>query len=84
MRTAACAGLPTELFFVDDDTEKGGAALRKIRTAKAICATCPVTTECLEMALATNSDHGVFGGTTPRERMTLSARKPGGQRKAAA
>lgn len=42
--------------------------------AKAICAVCPVKRECLEYALTHDIGHGVWGGTSPRERKRILAR----------
>lgn len=60
---AKCAGRG-DLFF-DDLYEQ---------QAKAICADCPVREQCLEHALRTPEQYGIWGGMTPRERrrMTLS------------
>lgn len=74
----ACDGLDVPTGRVSDDgmdTEtvfhpiQGGST----RQAKAICAGCPVRAECLEEALdmPTTEDHGVRGGTVPRERIAL-------------
>lgn len=38
------------------------------KAAKAICARCPVVTECLDHALLTRQPDGVWGGLTPSER----------------
>ena len=48
-----------------------GVALDQIDAAKEICAVCPVNPECLEFALATNQEAGVWGGTTEEERRKL-------------
>lgn len=37
--------------------------------AKAVCATCPVVTECLNYGI--NEIHGIWGGTSPMERRRL-------------
>lgn len=42
--------------------------------AKKVCATCPVRVECLEWALA-HENHGVWGGTSERERRTIRRRR---------
>jgi hypothetical protein len=39
--------------------------------AKRLCGRCPVQWECLKMALATNDEHAIMGGTTPAERERL-------------
>lgn len=40
--------------------------------AKAICAQCPVRTECLQHAIANKISHGIRGGHTPRERQEIA------------
>tara|TARA_R110000868_G_scaffold179249_1_gene419214 strand:- start:123 stop:323 length:201 start_codon:yes stop_codon:yes gene_type:complete len=40
--------------------------------AKAVCATCPVTDECLEYGLRIKAD-GVYGGTTGKDRRAMIA-----------
>lgn len=44
--------------------------------AKAICAACPVTVQCLELALANRERYGVWGGldTAERERLRKGGR----------
>ena len=42
-----------------------------VRDAKAVCARCPVRSECLEFALRLKVAHGVWGGLSERERRTL-------------
>ena len=36
--------------------------------AVAICASCPVRTQCLEYALRNSIKHGIWGGLNPEER----------------
>ena len=68
---AACLGTDHDTFFPDrGDTTGADAALR-------ICATCPVTTECLNAALTEEGSlagayrHGIRGGTTPDQRALM-------------
>ncbi|GGW78136.1 WhiB family transcriptional regulator [Streptomyces galilaeus] len=44
--------------------------------AKALCAGCPVRTECLAHALDHRIEHGIWGGMTERERRALLKRRP--------
>lgn len=67
---AACLGHSPDLFF----PERADATVQ-IRKAKKICATCPVTAECLAMALANDEKFGVFGGLTPGERGAVRIRR---------
>lgn len=60
MARAACAGADTNLFF----PERGESTSE----AKAICASCPVAGDCLDYALRTNQRHGIWGGTSERDR----------------
>ena len=43
----------------------------QIETARRICRACQVSDECLEFALATNQEAGIWGGTTEEERRKL-------------
>jgi WhiB family redox-sensing transcriptional regulator len=43
------------------------------RIAMAICGTCPVQQPCLEHALRTNEQHGIWGGKSERARRRLRA-----------
>lgn len=68
---AACAGKPSELFFVD---RWGAQVQRTIRdTIKTYCDKCPVKPQCLQAGL--HEHWGVWGGTTPKERKTIRNQK---------
>lgn len=60
-----CTKVDGELFY---PTEHDEFAIRK---AKAICGPCPIKGECLMFAYATDDQHAILGGTTPRERRAL-------------
>lgn len=47
-------------------------AVHTQRTAKSICADCPVRAECLTHAIEHDETHGVWGGLTARERRDLT------------
>ncbi|MGH8883777.1 MAG: WhiB family transcriptional regulator [Egibacteraceae bacterium] len=64
---AACVGHDTERFYPAGTT---GAALDQAEQAKAVCAVCDVRPQCLDYALGTNQDAGVWGGMTEDERRT--------------
>jgi hypothetical protein len=57
-----------------------GASDAKINEAKAICAGCLVKAECLAYAMEWNIGHGIWGGTSERERreMRKQRRRMGG------
>ncbi|MGH8903069.1 MAG: WhiB family transcriptional regulator [Egibacteraceae bacterium] len=65
---AACRDLDTELFFPIGTT---GPAVDQANQAKAVCAGCPVTLQCLEWALAKHQNAGIWGGLTEDERRRL-------------
>lgn len=70
---AACLGQDTALFFPDSD-DRGDAAL-------AICAACPVRTDCLEWALDSRQDDGVWGGMVARDRVRLRRQRQAAARR---
>jgi WhiB family redox-sensing transcriptional regulator len=69
---AACRDEPGELFFA---VGSSGPALLQIAEAKTVCRRCPVTVQCLDMALSMGLDHGVFGGMSEDERRALKRRQ---------
>ena len=62
---SACRDSDPDVFFPIGTT---GPALEQIETARRICTACLVTEECLEFALATNQEAGIWGGTTEEVR----------------
>lgn len=62
---AACLGHDPESFFPVGCT---GSALDQIERVKAICLGCPVINDCLEWAMETNQDAGIWGGLSEDER----------------
>jgi WhiB family redox-sensing transcriptional regulator len=67
-KEAACRASSPDLFFPVGTV---GTALTEIETAKAVCADCAVREPCLEFALHTNQEFGVWGGTSEEERRRL-------------
>ncbi len=65
---AACRDTDPDLFFPVGTT---GPAIEQIENAKAVCAQCDVRESCLEFALTTNQDSGIWGGTSEEERRKL-------------
>ena len=65
---AACRDTDPDLFFPVGTT---GPALDQIASAKAVCRQCDAQTACLEFAIITNQDSGVWGGTSEEERRVL-------------
>lgn len=58
----------TQIFFPVGVT---GQAAVQIEDAKAVCVECPVRQECLEYAITTNQEYGIWGGTSEEERRVL-------------
>ena len=67
-RLAACADLDPGVFFPVGTT---GAAVVQIASAKAVCHRCPVRLACLQFALVTHQEDGVWGGHSEEERREL-------------
>ena len=73
---STCSGLDTAIFFPPTDAEAG--------PAKKVCDTCPVRDQCLEWALATRQEDGIWGGLTDNERRRLRRRRRDAARREAA
>jgi WhiB family redox-sensing transcriptional regulator len=65
---AACRGVGIDLFFPVGST---GPAADEIRRARQICAGCPVRQQCLDYALASGQQYGIWGGLDEQERRRL-------------
>ena len=52
-----------QLFF----PERGGSS----KPARTVCGLCPVKEQCLEYALNNKEAHGIWGGTSDRERRLI-------------
>jgi WhiB family transcriptional regulator, redox-sensing transcriptional regulator len=65
---ALCRDTDPELFFPVGTT---GNAIVQIDHAKSVCGECTVRAACLEFALTTNQDSGIWGGTSEEERRKL-------------
>jgi hypothetical protein len=59
----ACRSVDPETFFPAPNEPSEGAV--------ALCGTCAVQGACLAWALQAGDGHGVWGGTTPRERRAM-------------
>ena len=62
---ARCIAEDPDLFFPVGST---GPALLQIEAARAVCRQCGVREECLQYALESNQEYGIWGGTTEEER----------------
>ncbi len=72
---AACRDLDTAIFFPDTNDQ--------VAVAKAVCVSCPVREACLEFAVVTRQDDGVWGGLDENERRRVRRRRQEAARKAA-
>lgn len=63
MNDGSCRNHEPEVFFPSDGVG--------VTAAQRICASCPVRVACLEHALENRIDHGVWGGTSERERRRI-------------
>lgn len=67
MARGNCADKSPATFFPSDGVG--------VELARQICATCPVKDLCLEHALENRIDHGVWGGSSERERRRILKRR---------
>jgi WhiB family redox-sensing transcriptional regulator len=74
---AACRGEDPEVFFPTGST---GPVWRELDRAIAICADCSVRERCLQWALETGQDAGVWGGLSELERRSISRGRIGRHR----
>ena len=77
---SACSDTDPSLFFPVGTT---GPALEQIAAAKAVCDTCEAKEPCLQFALSTNQDSGVWGGTSERQRRRIIRARTKAAREAA-
>ena len=77
---ALCRDTDPELFFPVGTT---GHALTSIEHAKRVCEQCTVTRDCLDFALETNQDSGIWGGTSEEERRQIRKSHAARQRRTA-
>ena len=69
MLEANCRGLQASAFFPSDASG--------VEAARRVCAECSVRAECLEYSLDNRLDHGIWGGTSERQRQRiLRERRP--------
>lgn len=72
----ACLSADPDLFF---PIATGPVGERQVAMARRICAVCTVKQQCLDFAIRTAETYGIWGGTTPDERIrarrALTARR---------
>jgi len=67
MASGSCRNLAPETFFPSDGVG--------VDVARKICERCPVKSPCLEYAMENHIDHGVWGGTSERERRRIARQR---------
>lgn len=67
MAKGKCRDVAPATFFPSDGVG--------VEVARRICATCPIQSPCLEYALRNKIDHGVWGGTSERERRRIARQR---------
>lgn len=72
-----CRDTDPDLFFPVGTT---GQALVQIERAKEVCAECPVHDDCLQYALDTNQDSGIWGGLDEEQRRSIRRQNAARQR----
>jgi len=65
---ATCRSEDPELFFPVSEIGQGAI---QVDEAKLVCSACKVRAQCLEWALSSGSDYGVWGGLSESERKAL-------------
>jgi WhiB family transcriptional regulator, redox-sensing transcriptional regulator len=63
---AACRGMPVSMFYNPNPWIQ--------RTAHTVCRGCPVQDPCLAYALSTNERHGIWSGTSYKDRRRIRVR----------
>ncbi|EME16512.1 WhiB family transcriptional regulator [Rhodococcus triatomae] len=64
---ARCRGMDSAMFF-HPEGERGPTRAWRIRTAKALCAQCPVIEQCRAHAVNIGEQYGIWGGMSESER----------------
>jgi WhiB family transcriptional regulator, redox-sensing transcriptional regulator len=66
-----CRASDSSVFFAPAHFEHKPEREAREAKAKAVCAGCPVRSECLEWALETREPYGVWGGYSESERKQI-------------
>lgn len=67
----ACRGPHAAVFFPPAQFERKSERIEREHRAKEICASCPVSDECLDYAVTIREPHGIWGGLNEAERRLL-------------
>lgn len=71
---ALCRGNHSHLFFPPTSSERKDERERRELRAKAVCQVCPVQSDCLDYAIESTEQYGIWGGFTETERRQLAHR----------
>jgi WhiB family transcriptional regulator, redox-sensing transcriptional regulator len=63
---SACLNADPDMFF---PVAVGTAASSQVSRALRMCQACPVKQQCLDFAVQSGEKEGIWGGTTPEERV---------------
>lgn len=74
----ACLSEDPDLFY---PVATGVIGARQAAEAQRICARCRVRRECLEFAIDIHETHGIWGGTTPEERVRVRRQRSDARRR---
>jgi WhiB family transcriptional regulator, redox-sensing transcriptional regulator len=75
----ACLSADPDLFY---PITSGRGVTSETRMALRICAGCPVRQQCLDFAMRSPEVHGIWGGTTPADRLRARRRRAERRRRA--
>lgn len=62
------------LLFFHPQNERGSSRSRRDRSAKVVCAGCPVRMECADYAVRAREPYGVWGGLSEEDREHIYSR----------
>ena len=69
-------------MFFHPDGERGWRRRKRLARATEFCRRCPVAAACLDHALETPEEYGIWGGLDPNQRKELSTRRDATRRAA--
>jgi WhiB family transcriptional regulator, redox-sensing transcriptional regulator len=72
---AACVGEVNSIFYPPMRGEPRRVKRSREARAKAVCAQCPVRSECLDQAIENDERYGIWGGMTDGERRVIASER---------
>lgn len=70
-KDALCAEIDPDLWFPQTKDGSKKDSYYNMEQAKRFCSQCPLTVQCLLTAIQNNEEHGIWGGSTPRDRQFM-------------